>query len=202
MVRTKLRVLYVPGLGDTNLGGQRLAVWIWHLWGVQAEIVPMHWESSESTDSKLTRLLERIDALAAQKMPVGLVGVSAGASMVITAYSLRKSQLAGCVLLAGKVNRAAAIGARYRAQNPALVDSVQACERALATLNASDRMHIQSRYGLIDPVVARADSSVPGAQNHRLWAIGHTGTIVVQLVFGAPLFLRFLKKAARRQNMK
>lgn len=62
----------------------------------------MNWADTETWESKLQRLLARIDSLIAGDQKVGLVGSSAGASGVINAYALRKAGLVGCVLIAGK----------------------------------------------------------------------------------------------------
>ncbi len=198
MSQKKLRVLYVPGLGDSRLGAQQLTLFLWRLWDVRAEIVPMHWDTTEAWEAKLERLLTAIDTLEAQGYTVGLVGVSAGASAVINAYALRKAHLVGCVLVAGKVNRPEAIGTHYRQHNPALVTSVEMCVQSLAQLDGADRQRILSRYAVRDLVVAQADSIIPGACNRQAWTIGHAVTIGFQLVFGAPGFLRFLKRMAKR----
>lgn len=197
MADKKLHVLYVPGLGDASVAGQRLAVSTWQLWGVQAELVQMRWDDTEVWDSKLTRLLGRIDALVAEGVPVALIGASAGASAVMSAYALRASQVAGCVLLAGKVNNAHTIGTGYRQKNPAFVDSARQGEKSLASLSAGDLARILSRYSTHDQIVSKSDSHIEGATNEIVHTMGHALTIGSQLVFGAPSFLGFLKAAAK-----
>src|SRR4051794_28655235 len=99
-----LHLIFIPGLGDDNVRWQQKAVNTWRLWGVDAEIFQMHWADKVPWESKFERLLKRIDGLAAQNKRVALVGASAGASAVINAFAARKDRLAGCVLIAGKVN--------------------------------------------------------------------------------------------------
>jgi len=192
----KLHVIYIPGLGDDRAAGQQLVVRSWRLWGVRAEAFPMRWADGEPWESKLQRLLARIDALTAEGQKVALVGSSAGASAAINAYAVRKNQLVGCVLIAGKINNAHAIGEQYRRQNPAFVESVVQCEGALAGLTEADRRRILSRYATSDPIVPRQDSYISGAYNQTVPTVGHAVTIGVQLVFGAPGFLRFLRRLA------
>lgn len=196
MADKKLYVLYIPGLGDANVSGQKLAIRTWRLWGVKAEVLQMHWDDTEAWESKLKRLTSRIEALTAQAEQVALVGASAGASAVINAYATHKSQLVGCVLVAGKVNHPAAIGTTYHQNNPAFVESAYACEKALATLADSDRTRILSRYGMLDEIVPKKDSRIDGARNQMVPTFEHALTIAAQIVFGAPTFLRFLKKLA------
>lgn len=198
MAKAKLHVLYIPGLGDETVAGQRLAVRTWRLWGVESELFQMHWADSEDWDTKLKRLLARVDELNAKNKPVAIVAASAGASAAINIFALRKTQIAGCVLVASKVNHAETIGEKYRRQNPAFVQSAQMCEKALANLNNADRKRIMSRYAAFDALIPRRDSYIAGARNRVLWSAGHAFTIATQILFGAPLFLRFLKALAKK----
>ena len=189
----RISVIYVPGLGDTKLGGRRPAVSIWHLWGVDAEILQMRWSDDESWESKLGRLVTRIDELTKEGKMIGLVGASAGASAVINAYALRKSKILGCVLIAGKVNNPGNIGENYRSTNPAFMKSAEACEKSLKALNDFDKKRILSRYSAHDHIVHRDDSCISGAHNQKVMSFGHSFTIANQLLLGAPSFLSFLK---------
>lgn len=199
MADKRLHVLYVPGLGDDAVTGQRVAVRTWRLWGVDAEVAQVHWADHEPWEAKRDRLLDRIDNLLAQNIPVALVGSSAGASAVINLFSLRAAQITGCVLIAGKVNHVAAIGSEYRMKNPSFVQSARSCEKALASLSAENRMRILSRYGIVDEIVPKKDSYIEGSRNQMVLTVGHAVTIGTQIIFGAPAFLRFLKNLARKR---
>jgi hypothetical protein len=192
-MRTNVHVLYVPGLGDAHVTSQRLVVKTWHLWGVEAEIVQMNWAINELWETKLARLLTRIDELIQDGKLVGLIGASAGASAVINAYAQRKSQVIGCVLIAAKVNYPDTIGANYRRRSPAFLASARDCEKALHTLDDADRRRILSRYAVFDDVVARRDSYVQGARNQVVISFGHAVTIGTQIIFGARSFIGFLE---------
>jgi len=190
----QLYLIYIPGLGDSRVTGQRKAVATWRWWGVEAELFQMNWADKEAWTTKFARLLKRIDTLTAQGKRVGLVGASAGASAVINAYATRRDHIAGCVLIAGKVNRPEAIGRRYQQQNPAFVTAAHDCQTALDSLTFGDRKRILSRYALADETVYKPDSRIAGAQNRLVPTIGHAFTIATQLVFGAPSFIRFVKR--------
>jgi pimeloyl-ACP methyl ester carboxylesterase len=189
-----LHVIYVPGLGDAHLAGQQAAVAVWRLWGVRGEVLAMHWAVDEPWADKLSRLVARIDALTEAGQPVALVGSSAGASAVIAAFAARKAQVAGCVVIAGKILRPDAIAEHYRQENPALVDAVRGSEAALKTLSAADRIRIMSRYAQKDTVVAQRDSVVEGADNRAVPVSGHTLVIGFMLTLGAPGFVGFLQR--------
>jgi len=190
----KLHCIYIPGLGDSRLAGQRSAIATWQLWGVSTEVMAMNWADSESWEMKQTRLLQRIDELLARNVSVALVAASAGASAAINVYALRHDRIVGCVLIAGKVNRPEAIGNYYYQHSPAFIDSVRQCQQSLNSLDSPARKRILSRYAATDPVVAKADSIIEGAQNVCVPVSGHAYMIGTQIVFGARSFIKFLQR--------
>lgn len=194
-----LHVLYIPGVGDDNPAGQRWLIMLWRLWGVHAELVPMRWSSTEPWEQKRARLLALVDQRIAEYGTVSIVAASAGSAAALWVFEQRKQQIAGCVTIAGKIVRANTIGPNYSGKNVALVDAVKDSERAVAALSGSELERVQSRYALFDGVVDRADSKVPGMQNHVVFSFGHVVTIASQLLVGAPFFVRFLRKQAARQ---
>lgn len=196
-----LHLIYITGLGDKNVSRQRRFVNTWRWWGVEPEVFQVRWSDSEPWVSKLGRLLSRIDSALADGKDVGLVAVSAGATAAIHAYSVRKDVIAGVVLIAGKVNHPETIGGRYRSQNPAFIVSANSCPDALASLTAKDRYRILSLHALLDEVVPQSHSTIKGARNHVSPTIGHVPTIGLQISFGAPSFIRFLKNQAALRNI-
>lgn len=193
----RLYVIYVPGLGDENIALQAKAVNLWRWFGVKPDIIQMNWSDIEAWEAKRGRLLKRIDAARAQGYSVALVGASAGAAAVINAFAARQDDIVGCVIIAGKVNHPEAIGDSYRQHTPRFVEAANDTPHALASLSPASRQRISSRYALIDGVVGRADSIIPGAHNKRILVFGHAFVIASQLVCGAPFFLHFLKRLAK-----
>jgi pimeloyl-ACP methyl ester carboxylesterase len=196
-MKRKLHLIYVTGLGDSNPRGQRLAVKTWRWWGVKSEMFQMNWADGQTWQSKYDRLLKRIEQLSAEGKAIGLVGASAGAGVVINAFADRKDKIVGCVLIAGKVNRPGSIGESYKRRNPAFVDSSAAAPASLNSLNSNDRARILSRYAIADEMVQKSDSFIDGAHNRRVPTMGHFFTIATQITFGAPSFIRFLKRQAK-----
>jgi pimeloyl-ACP methyl ester carboxylesterase len=190
-------VIYVPGLGDKRTRGQRFLISTWRLWRVQPHLVQMNWAEDKDFEPKLQKLLGKIDELIAQDHKVSLVGASAGAGAVINALAARKDKVSGVVCICGKVNNPEGIGDNYRRYSPAFVDSAYRVQSSLDQLDfETDRSRIQSRYAFFDPVIPTKDSQVVGGQNKTVLSIGHSVTIVTQLLFGAPFFLHFLKRLA------
>lgn len=196
----KLHLIYVPGLGDKRVGGQAKVVSTWRFWGVKSELFQMNWADGEPWDPKFGRLLARIDELQKDGKSVGLVGASAGAGAVINAYAARKDKVAGAVLIAGKVNRPGTIGNGYRHKNPAFVESANQAPKSLKALNASDRKRILSLYAIADETVYKPDSHIRGAHNSIVPTIGHFFTIAILLSLGAPYYISFLKRHARKSR--
>jgi hypothetical protein len=193
-MKKPLYLIYITGLGDQRAEGQRRAVAGWRLWGVGSELFQVKWADKEAWAPKFKRLLDRIDTLAAEGKDVGLVAVSAGATAAINAFVARQDVLVGIVCIAAKANRPETIGNRIRHKNPAFVTSAQDAQQALASLDASARKRILSRYALADEMVMVADSHIAGAHNRRVLSFGHVITIATQITLGAPGFIRFLKR--------
>ncbi|MDB5176105.1 MAG: hypothetical protein JWM81_963 [Candidatus Saccharibacteria bacterium] len=192
----KQAVIYIPGLGDERLTGQRRAIKTWAWYGVKPELFQMHWTDQEPWDKKFERLLSRIDTLVGEGRRVAIVAASAGASAAINAYASRKNVVNAVVLIAGKVHRANAIHPALIRNNPSFGTSAFDSQAALASLTPEDRRRILSRYGIIDGVVTPADSRIPGARNRAVPSIGHFFTIASQLILGAPSFIHFINKVS------
>lgn len=184
-------------MGDESPNRQRMVIKTWRWWGVESELFQMVWSDNRSWQDKFKKLLHRIDELHAAGKIIGLVGASAGASAAINAYAARKDKLVGVVLLAGKVNRPDAVGDKYRRNFPSFIESLDACQPALRSLNDQDRERVLSRYAYYDGIVSKVDSEIPGARNQMRPIIGHVPLIATQIFFGAPSFLRFLKRLSR-----
>ncbi|MBC7581459.1 hypothetical protein H7097_01150 [Aeromicrobium sp.] len=186
-------VIYIPGIGDTKTTFQEIAAKSWRFWGVRPHTFPMRWADQQPFEPKFQRLLAYIDDLLAQGHLVSLVGASAGATVALNAFAARP-QIHGVVCIAGKVNRAHAIGAWYHQNASSFVESAYQAQDSVLSLTTGQRARISSRYAIVDVIVPRRDSIVPGAQNKTVIGIGHVPTIALQLTVGAPNHLRFLKR--------
>ena len=191
----KQAVIYVPGIGDHHYKGQLLLIRSWRLWGVRPVMVRMEWNRKEGFEQKLQRLLDTIDELASKHYSVSLIGASAGAGAVINAFARRQNVVKGVVCIAGKIHRPEAIGSSYQKHSPAFIESAYMVQASLDHLDFdADRSRVQSRYALFDPIVPHRDSEIPGALNKQVRTMGHAFTIATQLLFGAPGYIRWLKR--------
>lgn len=191
-------VIYVPGLGDSRVEGQRALISSWRLWGVRPHLLQMDWSEGDDFEPKLQRLLDKIDDLHGRGHTVSLVGASAGAGAVVNAFAVRKDKVSGVVCISGKINNPEGIGPSYRQRSSPFVDSAYRVQASLDQLDfKNDRRKIQSRYAVYDPIVPTPDSEVVGGSNKTVPTIGHAVTIATQLLLGAPFFIRFLKQTAK-----
>jgi pimeloyl-ACP methyl ester carboxylesterase len=190
----KYSAIYVPGLGDRMPTGQRRVVSLWRFLGVEPHFIHMNWADGKPFDTKLDKIIAKIDEQHAKGRTVFLVGASAGGGAVINAFAARKDKVGGVVAISGKINNPEGIGPKYSGPNPAFVESAYMVQPSLDKLDFEhDRPRIQSRYAFFDPIVPMSDSKVIGAINKTVPSVGHATTIATQLLFGAPFFLRWLK---------
>lgn len=198
-MKKPLHLIYITGIGDTSVAGQQKAVNTWHWWRVTAELFQVKWADGEPWEVKLTRLLVRVDKAIALGNDVALVGASAGAGAAINAYAARKDVIVGVVCISGKINNPEAIGDSYRRKNPAFITSAYDCPKALASLTATDRARILSRFAVADELVNKRDSRIPGAHNRMVPTLGHIPSIAIQITFGVPSFVRFLRSRQKHR---
>lgn len=191
------QVIYIPGLGDGDLRGQRAAIKTWRLVGVEPHFFDINWSDDESFDSKLKRLLRLIDELhTSSGLRVGLVGPSAGATVVLQAFAARQDKVSGVVCICGKIQRPEAIWEIRFKQNPAFRAAAFQTLPALDDLDSKARTRILSLRPLFDEIVAVRDTLIEGANNKRVFSAGHAVTITLYISLLAWRHLRFLKKLA------
>lgn len=174
-------VLYIPGLGDGYDPGRRAALWLWRLYGVRAELIPMRWSHETSYMAKYTRIVDAIKAAESRGEEVVLIGESAGASMALNVFAARPS-VVRLITVCGVNAPDIKIAPRLQRRNPAFVESVEHLTDSLARLDTSK---ITTLYALYDESVADRYTKISGANQRRLYGIGHLGTIILTLTIFA-----------------
>jgi pimeloyl-ACP methyl ester carboxylesterase len=193
-------VVYVPGLGDTAVRGQRLALRLWRTYGYYGHCHPVVWNNNESFDGKLEGVLKAVDELLTEGYTVSLMGASAGASMVLHAYALRKDKLAGVVLVCGELGEIKAIKPAYFEKNPAFKTSMERLPETLRQLTPEDRLRVMSIHPLFDETVPIKDTQLDGARMFTTISFGHAFTIGLTLTVDCYIPLWFLSKWARQRR--
>lgn len=188
-------ILYVPGLGDHHNRGQRLVLWLWQLYGIRSEVVLMEWHTADAFEAKLARLLQRIDELSGQDHTVSLVGVSAGASVVVNAYALRQSTVHRVICICGKLRHPETISPYTYLSNPAFRESMAQLDSSLQALDDQKRSRILSIRPMSDVTVPPPDTIIDGAQSKIIPTTGHAVSIAAAIIFYSRSIVGFAKKS-------
>lgn len=190
-----LHVIYVPGLGDERPYGQKDIIRSWRIFGLHAHYLALGWAKAEGFETKLQRLLDKIDHLKTAGNDVALVGVSAGASAVINAYAQRPKKIRGVVCIVGKIQNPQTVHPRRFAHDPDFKASLYIVQDSLTKLGAHGRKKIMSIHPIYDQTVPVADTIIPGAVEKLVRTRGHIFTIFYTIIFRSRLIARFFKQS-------
>jgi len=189
----KHAIIYIPGLGDHRSRGQRAATWLWQLYGVRTEIVRMEWRVAVPFETKLSRLLTRIDDLHAAGYSVSLVGVSAGAGAAVNAFARRQDVVSRVVCICGKLRNPETISSQTYRKNPAFAESMQLLPASLLGVADDTRRRILSIRPLADTSVPPQDTIIPGAVTKTIPTSGHVLSIAACITLYSFSVVRFIK---------
>lgn len=193
----KHTIIYVPGLGDSNLSGRRKLLSFWHFRNVRIEICSMDWTLAEPWQAKLDRLLEQIDKLVSERKTVSLIGESAGASAVIVALTRREAKLNRVILLCGKYQYPDRVAAYRYKLNPMFKDALTESHALVSNLTADQKTKIINLHPIYDPVVPVAETKEPGFKDSTMPIIGHATSIVFANTIWSWRIVHFVRSGAR-----
>lgn len=186
----RLRILYIPGLGDHYDVVRRLGLLTWRRDGVGVELVPMRWhDATESFGQKLDRIKTIIDA---DKSPVVLVGESAGGAMVIKATNEFQDHVVATITLCGMNHGAKNVNARIYDRNPAFHQAMKAADRVVATMDEQAKRKTLIIYSSQDHTVRPTNTLVSGVQSYDLRTPGHLTSIMLALKLRSELVYSFI----------
>ncbi len=192
------QVIFVPGLGDNNL---RLTSMLrsWRDEGISVDIHLAPWQKKqESYKAKLSRLLKKIDRITQNNKKVSLIGMSAGGSLVLNAYTLRKDKIHRIITLSSRLLKGAYVFPPLSIAAhgyPAFRDSVLSCEKFLLMLTTKDKrkiMTVHSRF--FDEAVPASTASIPGATNLTIPFPFHVIAVGTTLFFYKKILIDFIKQ--------
>ena len=188
------KVIVLPGLGrqrDYNIQIKLLNHW--QKLGLSVYLYPIHWSSNQTFDYKFKEVLKLIDKFAADGSQVSLVGISAGASMALNAYSARANKISKVVFICGKLANTKPVNQRYFVANPAFKKSLEMGDVSLAKLTPKDKAKILSIRALYDNVLSPSANYIPGANRKVVLSLGHVVTILYVLALRGRLVAGFIK---------
>jgi pimeloyl-ACP methyl ester carboxylesterase len=190
-------VLLLPGLGDHRSKVLLKLIKHWPLLGVVVHFQPLAWNDEEPWSSKLTRITRRIDELSERYGKIGLIGISAGASAAVNAYTERPQAIDKLVFICGKLTGPEAVNPRYYRQNTAFKHSLYDAQPKIRQLTAKDKAKMLSVRPLQDNIVAVKYTKINGVRQMVMLSAGHILSIGLALTAYSPLIARFFK---REQN--
>jgi pimeloyl-ACP methyl ester carboxylesterase len=190
-------IIYVTGLNDHRATFQKIAIKTWRFYGVQPLFFRTGWADNATFAEKLERLLDLIDANNEQGNKVSLIGVSAGASIVVAAFARRKNKINGVAFVCGKLRNPQTVSANYYLQNPAFREAMSTLNDNLAKLTKTERARMMSIYPLFDETVVITDTFITGAKKAVFPTLLHVPTIAlsISVLSFVPIF--FLKRLAK-----
>lgn len=150
----------------------------------------MQWAEPTDLKPRFERLINRIDELHAKGKKVSLIGTSAGASAVISAFALRPSEVSGVVTICGKLQ--GNVSNTIKELNPSFGQSMEMLSKSLTKLTPELKKRILTVYSPLDIVVPPRDAVIPGAKKLQTKALGHNVTCAYVLLFKSREIVKFL----------
>lgn len=186
----KLRILYIPGLGDRYDAVRRLGLLTWRRADVAVELVPMRWsDATETFSQKLDRIKAIIDA---DPSPVVLVGESAGGAMAIAATNAFHAQVMATITLCGMNQGAGNVNPRLYRRNPAFRDALERADLIVPSMNDDTKQRMLVIYSSYDQTVKPKDTLIEGVRSHDLETPGHLTSILLALKLRSGLVHEFI----------
>jgi len=184
-------VIYVPGLGDNKPHGQNIVIQLFRIFGITPHYLALGWNKSEGYDTKQTRLIAKINSLAKAGNSVSLIGVSAGASVVLNSFAANKN-ISKVICISGKINNPQTISNKTFKENPDFKESMAHVQSSVASLNEKQLKNIMSTHPRSDQVVPIADTNIKGATEKTLPGHSHSTGIFFAITIGLPAIAKFI----------
>lgn len=187
----KHAIIYIPGLGDHNIRGQRLATALWRWFGVHTVVCQMNWIDKHPFEPKLQKILNTIDTLHQQGYAVSLIGVSAGATAAIHAFAKRSNIVSKLTVICGAIQHPEEVQEITKQKNPAFWQAMLALhDGVLANLSAEERTRITSFVPKSDETVNPKNMRIEGISYEPLPIHGHVKSILYALTIAARRVVR------------
>lgn len=184
-------IIYVPGLGDQSrliMGVQRLLLALWRRRNTKLIIFCMYWKKPNFQQRFAG--LQQLIAQESEQSTVCLVGVSAGASAVLSAYAEMPEKIGAVTSICGKIN--GRVADTFRRANPAFSDSYDLLQANLTRITPKLKKSTLTLYSPLDMVIASADATIPGVEKIVLPPLMHQFACAYALAFKQRAVRRFL----------
>lgn len=186
-------VIFILGFGDQRAGWLIRLIKTWQKFGIEPEIQQMGWADGKDFVPKLNRITDKINYLTSQGNTVSLVGISAGASAALNAYSIDPSKIRKIAFVSGKLNNPQTVNPRYYTKNPAFKESLNLAQNSLKKLTNHDKSKMLSVHGRYDALVPIPEGVIPGVNSKYIFSVGHLSSIIFALTIHRKAIINFLK---------
>lgn len=177
---SKGKLIVIPGLGDrvklTELMARQL--------NMDFEVIRMSWNDRSDFDSKLKKIIQKIDAATKEGRTVIGLGISAGGSAILNAFVERQENMIKVINVCGRLRAGEDVFTTLdeaSKSSPSFRQSVLMFERNENKLSLEARSRVLTIRPLIDPVVPGSTVTVEGAVNAQIISLGHVLSIALAM---------------------
>lgn len=188
----KTLVIMIPGLGNDSVYIYNPMLNWWRKKGIEMLLFKTEWRSKENYQKKIKRLLDLIDEKS-KNNKVSLIGMSAGGSLAVNAFSERKDKINKVItvcsrLRIGKMNGLSGFKKRVEGY-PSFKESIIKTEEKEKLLAKKERQQIMTVHALFGDQLIKANTAIiDGARNITVATMGHRISIASSLtIFSKPL---------------
>lgn len=194
-------VIFVPGLNDRSKVYDVL-IKIWCIYGVVPHVYRMGWYDREkSFKASLKGLVALSNKLLGGGNTVSLVGVSAGASAVLNAFT-EQPKINAVVNLCGRVRKGENISPSLETasrKSSSFKESVLIFEDREPKMTFAQRKKVLNLIPIWDEIVPKATVPIKGAVNRTFPSVEHVLSGFLSMTLFSPLIMKFIKD---RENPK
>lgn len=192
---SKNHVIIIPGLGN-NISRHIWATNDWKKWGVVPHVFDTRWRTEErGFQEKRERATALVDSLTNKNNMISLVGNSAGSSLALNIFGMRKKQITKVVINCGRVRDGDWPWFSFNqatASSPSFRESVLQAQEMEKTFTPADRIKIMTLRPLFDEVVPPFTVPIQGAQNNIIYSVEHSLSIALNLTLFRRQILDFI----------
>ncbi len=192
----KTKLIIITGLDD-GVGRLQFITRNWKTkYGIEVFVQRMDWKGKDQDfEKKLKRIINKIDEFSSRGYKISLLGTSAGGSVAINAYILRKNKINKVINVGGRLREGVGtIPSLEQATRNSISfkESVLRCERNLKLLTKTDKQKILTIRPLYDEVAPISLMTIKGATNIQILSLEHTFSIFLALTVYKRTIVNFL----------
>jgi hypothetical protein len=195
IISIMIDLIIIPGLAD-DVKYTKFLVRNWESkYNVRLHVISFGWNGGiNEFDNKFKLFLEKVDEIINNGNKISIIGISAGASVAINTFYLRKD----------RINKAISVCGRLRDQNVKqrfyypkeklniFKESILLCEKTLSNLTNEDRKRLLYFLPLFDDVVPVKTMEIKGASSKKIYSIQHMFNILYTIRIYSKFIIDFI----------